>query len=172
MRLLYFKEKSYTPESLKKRRNELVKVFHPDVNKNSDAHEKIKAIYNEYDYIKKNLKEEPKQALPTEKERSHNSIFEHRAAQNIFHALTDSKGVDYTLLMDTIKMIPDEKLKAISIIYFNVYGFNLINHISKLVKDKEKREFITLTIKAATGDLGAIDLIRFMQKFTKWKKYF
>lgn len=161
MRLFYFKEKNYTLDELRKRRNDLSKVFHPDVNKDKDAKEKMQTILDEYDFVKKNLKEKIKQAPIQEP----NKDFLKRAAQNIFHALTNANGVDYNLLSETIQKIPNERLKAVSTTYFNQYGFDLVNHINKLVKDKKVKKIITLTIKASTGDLNAFELYSFFKLF-------
>lgn len=163
MRLFYFKEKNYTLDELRKRRNDLSKVFHPDVNKDKDAIEKMQSIQEEYDFVKKNLKEKIKQAPIQEPEP--NKEFLKRAAQNIFHALTNANGVDYDLLSETIQKIPNERLKAVSTMYFNQYGFDLVSHINKLVKDKKIKKIITLTIKASTGDLNAFELYSFFKLF-------
>lgn len=169
MRLRYFKNKNYTNASLKADRNDLAKKFHPDICKDKDATQKMQIIKDEYEYLKKNIKEDPRplndSKLHSVKEPNANLEFLKKAAQNIFHALTSAKGVDYTLLMDTINKIPNGLFKDIAAVYFNQYGFDLITHVNTLVKVQKIKKLIILSLKVSKGELNIFELFTYMQKF-------
>lgn len=158
MPLLYFKITD-SPEVLKQKRNKLVKKYHPDINKSSNATAKMQEINMEYDYVLSN-RQLPKQETFTQD----NNLLK-QAAQNIFHALTNGNGVDYILLANTIKSIPAGQLKPLTIIYFQQYGFQLINHIQDRIKDKKIQDAILISMKIATGNIELNDVFRFFRSF-------
>ncbi|OFY87694.1 MAG: hypothetical protein A3F72_13300 [Bacteroidetes bacterium RIFCSPLOWO2_12_FULL_35_15] len=158
MLLLYFKITD-SPVELKKKRNALVKLYHPDLNKNRDTNAIMQQINMEYDYVLSN-RQQPKQETFT---RDNN--FLKQAAQNIFHALTNGNGVDYILLANTIKSIPSGQLKPLTIIYFQQYGFQLINHIQDRIKDKKIQDAILISMKIATGNVELNDVFSFFRSF-------
>ena len=157
MLLLYFKITD-SPEVLKKKRNTLVKLYHPDVNKNIDTNSIMQQINLEYDFVLSNPKQ-PKQ------ETFNNEEFLKQAAQNIFHALTNGNGVDYILLANTIKSIPAGQLKPLTVIYFQKYGFKLISHIQDRIKDKKIQDAILISMKIGTGIIELNDVFRFFKSF-------
>lgn len=148
-----------SPEELKRKRKELVKIFHPDINKSSDATAKMQQINTEYDYYKR-LHERQKIKPIT-----NDNNFLKQAAQNIFHALTNGNGVDYILLANTIKSVPSGQLKQLTVIYFQQYGFKLISHIQDRIKDKKIQDAILISMKIATGNVELNDVFRFFRNF-------
>ena len=148
-----------SPEDLKRKRRELVKIFHPDIYKGSDATVKMQEINTEYDYYK-HLHEQPKT-----KPISNDNDFLKRAAQNIFHALTNGNGVDYILLANTIKSVPSGQLKPLTVVYFQQYGFKLISHIQDRIKDKKIQDAILISMKIATGNVELNDVFQFFRNF-------
>lgn len=158
MLLLYFKITD-SQEELKKKRNALVKLYHPDLNKNRDTNAIMQQINIEYDYVlshRQQLKQET--IIP-------DNDFLKQAAQNVFHALTNGNGVDYILLANTIKSIPAGQLKPLTVIYFQKYGFKLISHIQDRIKDKKIQDAILISMKIATGNVELIDVFRFFTSF-------
>lgn len=158
MLLLYFKITD-SQEELKKKRNALVKLYHPDLNKYRDTNAIMQQINIEYDYVLIH-RQQPKQETFT---RDNN--FLKKATQNIFHALTNGNGVDYILLANTIKSIPAEQLKPLTVIYFQQYGFKLISHIQDRIKDKKIQDAILISMKIATGNVELNDVFRFFTSF-------
>ncbi len=158
MRLHYFKSTD-TLEELKQKRNALVKVYHPDKNKNSNATAIMQLINTEYDYLLQHHKELPK--IPF----TDDSVFLKKASQNIFHALTNANAVDYNLLIQTISNISPRQIKPLTVIYFKQYGIQLLNHIQDKVKDKKIKDSIIISIKIATGTIGFIDVFKFFKTF-------
>ena len=158
MLLLYFKITD-SPEELKKKRNALVKLYHPDLNKNRDTNAIMQQINMEYDYVL-NHRQPPKQEtfIP-------DNDFLKQAAQNIFHALTNGNGVDYILLANTIKSVPSGQLKSLTAIYFQQYGFHLISHIQDRIKNKKIQDAILISMKIATGNVELNDVFQFFRSF-------
>ncbi len=146
-------------EDLKKKRNDLVKIYHPDINKSRDATAKMQQINMEYDYYI-SLHKQPKI-----KPISNDNDFLKQAAQNIFHALTNGNGVDYILLANTIKRVPSGQLKPLTVVYFQQYGFKLISHIQDRIKDKKIQDAILISMKIATGNVELNDVFRFFRNF-------
>ena len=157
MLLLYFKI-SDSPEELKKKRNALVKLYHPDLNKNKNSNAIMQQINMEYDYVLS-------QPELHKQEKILDSEFLKQAAQNIFHALTNGNGVDYILLTKTIKRVPSGQLKLLTIIYFQQYGIKLISHIQDRIKDKKIQDAILISMKIATGNIELNDVFRFFKNF-------
>jgi hypothetical protein len=148
-----------SPDDLKRKRKELVKIFHPDINRSSDATATMQQINTEYDYYK-HLHEQPKKTpIPND------NGFLKQVAQNIFHALTNGNGVDYILLANTIRSVPSGQLKSLMVIYFQMYGFKLISHIQDRIKDKKIQDAILISMKIATGNVELNDVFQFFRNF-------
>ncbi|GEM_PF-5191371 len=158
MHLHYFKSIK-TLDELKTERNKLMKKFHPDVNKNSNDLAKVQEINCEYDFLYSKFEkgELPKATPPP------NNEFLKKQAQSIFYALTNVNGVNATLLCQTLSNVPDNQYKALTAVYFKEHGVDLINHISKQMKNDKAKKIVVLTIKAATGELSLLELYQYFK---------
>ncbi|MDO9186945.1 MAG: hypothetical protein Q7W13_13105 [Bacteroidia bacterium] len=158
MHLHYFKSIK-TLDKLKKERNKLMKEFHPDVNKNSNDLAKVQEINCEYDFLYDKIEkgESPKTTPPP------NNEFLKKQAQSIFYALTNVNGVDATLLCQTLSNVPDNQYKALATVYLKEHGVDLLDHISKQVKNKKLKETIAFTVRAAMGDLTVLEVFTYFK---------
>jgi len=148
-------------DELKTKRNVLTKRYHPDKNKSPNATAIMQEINTEYDYVLKHRKEPSKQR-PVNND---DDGFLKQAAQNIFHALTHSKGVDYNLLNATFALIKSYQLKPLAEIYLKQYGFQLVNHIQEKVKKERTKLILTTALKLATkGKISPFDFIKVIIK--------
>lgn len=158
MHLNYFNDTD-SIDDINREYKRLSKLYHPDINKDINENEKMKAINVERDYVLQHRQE------PAKKESSiQDEEFLRRVAQNIFHALTNAKGVDYNLLVSTINKITYEEVKPITSIYFRTYGFDLVKHIQSLVKDKTTKDAIITFLNVAKENPGIFNLVNFLIK--------
>ncbi|HEY0029157.1 MAG TPA: hypothetical protein VGC65_00250 [Bacteroidia bacterium] len=164
MRKLKFFDIRLSLPVLKKMRNDYALKHHPDKQKNEAAakaaSDMMALINDEYDYVIN-----PKNRIPVISPSAGGPIFnkakrgfyqhtgkstfgdysekEKRQAQDLFHALSNGKGVDYDQFVNVANSITN--WIAIIDIYSRVYG-NLYEHIKCYVKDPENIQYILTTL--------------------------
>ncbi|MCE9537718.1 MAG: J domain-containing protein [Bacteroidetes bacterium] len=142
MQIKYFSTKS-TPEQLKARRKELWKKHHPDKfpdSKKEIQHAIMVEINAEYDYLY-NYKQPIKE--PVFNGKFHRFAEDQelkKQAQNIFNSLSNTKNIDYNLLLTTINSV--KNWNELFSIYGKMYGASMTFHILSKVKDKKKLNII------------------------------
>lgn len=167
MHLNYFKLEM-TAEELKKERNRLWKLHHPDRAKEADKALKntiMQRINAEYDYVLKNSQKEPEKIkyktwsngnvyTRTNENRFESSkrILNNKIVQNIFHALTNASGIDTDLLIFTLGKI--NNVDEIEELFFKNYGTS----IHSLLNEKAPPLAVTLILsKLVLHSTNSID---------------
>lgn len=175
MRLNYFKIEM-TAEELKKERNRLWKIHHPDKAKEADRPLKNKIMQEinaEYDYVLKNGQKQPENDgyrkwtgshyKPNESKGFKNrSTLQEIFVQNIFHALTKNSGVDIDLLLKTLSQINEREIDIdiISDLFHKTYHVSLFEMVNQKFQSGYTLFFLTKYLAICAESGGSLKAVK------------